>query len=221
MEKDGKQCGQGQAWLIRKHGIKARHSTRHAAGASKNTNLNNQRHTYTHTHLTLDRERQREAERGLERSLHVVGVAHSGFVPAHVDIVSCARPRSDHMGSCVFAAGVELAVLVPAVETGGTHGRRSECQQVDVLRNLSGSEGGRGGRGATAPYGTQDTHRWAEKYKTFGSSSNMCWIPFPWCTSQSTMRTRVPAPPSLFALAAATATLLKMQKPMLEHGSAW
>ncbi len=45
-------------------------------------------------------------------------------------------------------------------------------------------------------------------------------VPFPWCTSQSTMSTR--SHPNLSRAArAAMATLLKMENPMQHPGSAW
>ena len=48
----------------------------------------------------------------------------------------------------------------------------------------------------------------------------MFWIPLPWCTSQSRIMTRS-APCVSRAYLAATATLLKMQKPQASSSSAW
>ena len=66
---------------------------------------------------------------------------------------------------------------------------------------------------SAAPVPGYSGHSWIELNSTLSSAWKMSFVPLPWCTSQSRISTRS-TPCAARACAAATATLLKKQKPI-------
>ena len=60
----------------------------------------------------------------------------------------------------------------------------------------------------------------SETVSVSGSSQKIAWVPFPWCTSQSTTATR-PRPRLARAQRMAMAMFASMQKPIPSAGRAW
>jgi len=69
----------------------------------------------------------------------------------------------------------------------------------------------------TRPVPGYSGHWCIDTYATLSSSQNASWVPLPWWASKSTISTRFP---SATSVAAATATLLRRQKPIACSGVA-